>query len=69
MLIKWFNHAYNTERFGLPSWRRIIEVVADPAGGDNPAIAADIAARHPTTRDKRTTAGYAIYSVEELAVL
>ena len=42
-LALWLNKAYNTERFGEPSWELLARAVADPAGGNNPALAEEIA--------------------------
>ena len=39
---------YNqVERFGKPTWRRLVEAVKDPVGGNNHALAQKIAAEHP----------------------
>ena len=35
------------ERFGKPTWRRLVEAVEDPVGGKNPALAKTIARDHP----------------------
>ena len=40
------------KKFGKPSWQRLVEVVGDPAGGANPALASQIAEKH---RAKQTT--------------
>ena len=37
---------YDTEKFGLPSWRALVEAVAHPLGGDHKALATQIARRH-----------------------
>ena len=42
-LILWLNKTYNTERFGEPSWKLLAEAVGDPSGGNNPALAKQIA--------------------------
>ena len=52
MLTEWLRKNYNVRRFGEPSWQRLVEVVGDPAGGANPALASQIAEKH---RAKRTT--------------
>ena len=36
------------ERFGKPTWRRLVEAVQDPAGGNNLALAQKIAQDHPS---------------------
>ena len=46
VLGEWLNGNYNTQQFGHPSWRRVCEVTADPAGGDNRELALKIAAGH-----------------------
>ena len=35
------------ERFGKPTWRRLVEAVEDHVGGNNRALAQTIAAEHP----------------------
>ena len=48
MLLVWLKHSYKVERYGPPTWRRLVEVVDDPAGGNNHALAKKIASNHPT---------------------
>ena len=45
-LSEWLNREYDTTRFGLPSWERLVAAVAHPAGGKNHALAEQIAGRH-----------------------
>ena len=42
----WLNRNYNVERFGEPTWRAVVRVVAHPAAGDNCALALSIAGKH-----------------------
>jgi len=35
------------ERFGEPTWRRLVEAVEDHVGGNNFALAKTIAREHP----------------------
>ena len=42
----WLNRNYNVERFGEPTWRAVVKVVAHPAAGDNCALALSIAGKH-----------------------
>ena len=42
VLTLWLKKAYNTERFGEPSWELLARAVAHPAGGDNPALVEEI---------------------------
>ena len=46
MLTCWLQRSYNVDRFGEPTWRAVVKVVADPAGGDNHALALSIAEQH-----------------------
>ena len=46
MLTCWLNRNYNVERFGEPTWRAVVKVVAHPAAGDNCALALSIAGKH-----------------------
>ena len=47
MLQVWLKQSYNIDRHGPPTWRRLVEVVDDPAGGNNHALAKKIASNHP----------------------
>ena len=46
MLTCWLQRSYNVRRFGAPTWRAVVKVVADPAAGDNCALALSIAEQH-----------------------
>ena len=48
VLVQWLHQKYNIEKFGLPTWKRLIDAVDNPAGGNNPALAQHIASRHLT---------------------
>ena len=48
MLTCWLKRNYNVERFGEPTWRDVVKVVAHPAAGDNCALALNIAEQHPS---------------------
>ena len=45
-LIHWLRRDYDTTRYGQPSWQMLVAAIADPAGGNNRALAERIAARH-----------------------
>lgn len=47
VLLLWLRKKYNVQRFGAPSWKRLVNAVSDPAGGENPSLAKDITSRHP----------------------
>jgi hypothetical protein len=40
-------HRYNVEKYGPPTWRKLVEAVDSHAGGNNHALAKKIAERHP----------------------
>ena len=44
VLLAWLRQRYNVDRFGLPTWRKLVEAVDSQT---DPALAADIAARYP----------------------
>ena len=44
VLDEWLKGNYDTQQLGHPSWRKVCEVTAEPAGGDNRALALEIAA-------------------------
>ena len=48
ILTCWLKRNYNVERFGEPTWRAVVKVVARPAAGDNCALALSIAEKHPS---------------------
>jgi len=37
---------YNTEKFGAPTWRAVVEAVEHSGGGNHRALAIEIAKRH-----------------------
>ena len=39
-------------KFGKPTWRRLVEAVEDKVGGNNPALAENIAREHPAAPGK-----------------
>ena len=43
----WLRQKYNTERFGPPTWRMLVEAVNRKAGGNNHELAKEIASEHP----------------------
>ena len=45
----WLEEKYNTQVFGRPSWRKLVEVVGARAGGSHAALAQEIAREHSTT--------------------
>ena len=52
VLTLWLRKKYNVERFGEPSWKKVIKVVATSAGGDNPTLAEKIAEQHMNPKGK-----------------
>ena len=48
MVTEWLKRNYNVEKFGEPTWKRLVEVVGHPAGGANVALARKIDRRHKT---------------------
>jgi len=57
MLTQWLRQNYNVERFGEPTWRRLVEAVGDHMGGNNVVLAQTIAREHlaPTLIELTTT--------------
>ena len=47
VLLAWLRHRYKVDRHGLPTWRRLVEAVDSPSGGNNHALAKAIASQHP----------------------
>ena len=46
ILMEWLMRNYNVERFGEPTWQRLVEVVGHPAGGADMNLARTIGRRH-----------------------
>ena len=49
-LKQWVRKNYNTEEHGLPTWRKLVKAVANPSGGENHALAKEIAKNHQGER-------------------
>ena len=45
----WLKQQYNVERFGLPTWRMLVEAVDREGGGNNHELAKKIASNHSAT--------------------
>ena len=43
----WLSHSYDTECHEEPTYRRLVKAVANQVGGSNPALAKNIAMKHP----------------------
>ena len=44
---EWLKGNYDTTKFGPPTWKMLVEVVANPNGGNNNYLAKKIASQHP----------------------
>ena len=42
----WLIKAYNVEKYGHPSWRKLVEAICDEAGGNDSMLALIIARNH-----------------------
>ena len=47
VLLLWLNKKYNVDKFGLPTWKMIVEAVARQLSGNSHKLAMSIASRHP----------------------
>ena len=47
IVLVWLRQKYNVEKFGSPTWRKLVEAIDNPAGGDNHKLAKTIALNHP----------------------
>ena len=52
MVTEWLERRYDTEVFGVPSWRRLVEVVASRAGGSHNYLANQLVKAHPIQADQ-----------------
>ena len=46
MLTEWLRRNYNTQRFGMPTWKKLVEAVKARTGGGNTALAQRVAEKH-----------------------
>ena len=49
VLLVWLRQRYDVGRHGRPTWWKLAEAVDSPSGGNNHALAMDIASRHPVS--------------------
>ena len=47
VIVLWLQREYDVEQYGPPSWRALVEAVADPAGGNDTDLAESIAEKYP----------------------
>ena len=52
---EWLKGVHNVQRYGHPSWHTLVQAVADPIGGANPALAHSIATKHPGNHSSHAT--------------
>ena len=52
---EWLKGVHNVQKYGHPSWRTLVQAVADPTGGNNSALAQAIAAKHPGNHSSHAT--------------
>ena len=43
----WLQQKYDVARFGLPTWRLLVEVIDNRAGGNDHQLAEEIVLQHP----------------------
>ena len=48
VVLLWLHQKYNVGRFGLPTWRMLVEAVDKKTGGNNHELAKQIALSHPS---------------------
>ena len=46
VLAKWLKKSYDTTRYGVPSWELLVAAVDHPAGGNDHALAEQMAKHH-----------------------
>ena len=50
VIVLWLQREYDVEQYGPPSWRALVEAVADPAGGNDCDLAESIAEKYSGAR-------------------
>ena len=46
MLTEWLRRNYDTQRFGMPTWKKLVEAIKARTGGGNTALTQRIAEKH-----------------------
>ena len=46
VLLLWLRQQYDFEKYGRPTWQRLVEAVGSPSGGNNHILAMRIAEKH-----------------------
>jgi hypothetical protein len=46
IILYWLWRNYNVDKFGVPTWKALVEAVAHPGGGNHKGLADEIAQRH-----------------------
>ena len=46
VIVRWLRKTYDVDKHGPPTWRTLVKAVSDKAGGNNPALAEEIAKEH-----------------------
>ena len=50
VLFLWLSKQYDTDKFGYPTWRALIEAVTKRLGGNNLDLAKKMASSHPASK-------------------
>ena len=50
VIVLWLQREYDVEQYGPPSWRALVQAVADPAGGNDTELAESIAEKYSGAR-------------------
>ena len=54
----WLRRAHNEKKHGPPTWRKLVEAIADNIGGQDPAYAEKIAKEHPSECTAESSQAY-----------
>ena len=46
VLLTWLKQLYNTEKYGAPTWQRLVEAVDSPSGGNDHALSVKMAEKY-----------------------
>jgi len=66
VLTNWLKKNYKVKRFGEPTWKTVVEVVANPAAGNDFALASRIAGKHQVELILRFPANISSYMARTL---
>ena len=62
VIVEWLKRNYDSNKFGPPTWKALVDAVKHPTGGNNKAEAERIASRHRAGESQTHSSYYYIHN-------